>query len=61
MKFENVTVEIDQARWDVTITITTQTGEIKKFIASADSFFTEHNGIFFCSYEEYNQYWEDNK
>ena len=52
MKFEDVTVTIDKARWDVTITIEQFGMKPVVYIASADSALTERDGIWFDTPEE---------
>lgn len=46
-------VRITQSRWEVRISIVTTDGQIRTFVASADSALTNHDGIFFGTEEEY--------
>lgn len=56
MKFDNVkSVYIDKRRWDVRIYITDGDSVEHVLIASSDSFFTEHNGIWFGTEEEHEK------
>jgi len=56
MRFENVTVEISEGRWDIRIIITLPNGEVKTYIASADGSFTYSDGIWFGTQEEYEDW-----
>ena len=56
MRFENVTVEISEGRWDIRIIITLPNGEVKTYVASADGAFTYSDGIWFGTQEEYEDW-----
>lgn len=60
MRYKNVDVVIDETRWDVIIKIYKDGELIEELIASADSFFTEHDHIWFGSRKEYEEYIEKN-
>ena len=53
MKFENVTVEIDESRWNIRIHITHPDGRVEVYRASADGHYTSGSGIWFGTQEEY--------
>ncbi len=56
MKHENVTVEISKSRWDIRIFITLPDGEVKTYVASADRHYTDGDGIWFGTQEEYEEW-----
>ena len=51
-----VQIEIIKNRWNVTIKITASHEREFVYIASADSFFTGNDGIWFSDMQEYNDY-----
>jgi hypothetical protein len=54
IKFENVkSVSINKSRWNVSIVIVDKKGKEHRYYASADSFFTDHDNIWFGTDEEY--------
>ncbi len=54
MRFENCTIQIEKNRWDVRLTITDEDGTYV-LVASADSYFTWGDGIWFGSLAEYEE------
>lgn len=48
-------VSIEENRWDVTITVTDEGGLVHQFIASADSFYTMGDGIWFGTTQEHGE------
>ena len=55
--FENVKkVIFNESRWDVTIIIVDKDGKEHKFIASADSFYSEQDHIWFGTEADYEEY-----
>jgi len=56
VKFENVTVEIDESRWNIRIHITHPDGKKETYIASSDGHYTSGDGIYFGTQEEYESY-----
>lgn len=56
MKFENVTVEMSKSRWDVHIIITHPNGKKTIYVASADSHYTDRDGIWFGTQKEYEEW-----
>ncbi len=46
-------IEIDEDRWEIRIKIKTKLGDVREFVASADSFFTEGSGIWFGTRSEH--------
>lgn len=56
MKFENVTVEIDEHRWYIRISITHPDGKEEVYFASSDAHYTSGDGIWFGTQEEYESY-----
>jgi len=55
MKFENVTVEIDEHRWNIRIHITHPNGEKETYVASADGHYTSESGIWFGTQKEHDE------
>jgi hypothetical protein len=54
LRLKDAEIEILRSRWNVYIIIRKEGKELK-LVASADSYYTEHNGIWFSSYEEYDR------
>lgn len=48
-------VSIEENRWDVIITVTDESGSVHQFIASADSFYTMGDGIWFGTTQEHGE------
>lgn len=56
-KFENVKkVEIIESRWWIGIMITDSEDVEHDFVASADAYYTDRDGIWFGTRQEYNDY-----
>jgi len=49
-------LSITQSRWDIWITFVDADGKEHKYVASADSFYTDHDRIWFGTQEEYENY-----
>lgn len=49
-------VKIERRRWDVTIYLTMPNGKKEIYVASADSFFTESDGIWFNTKTEMDKF-----
>lgn len=56
ISFKNVDVEIATNRWDIRITIIEKDGKKSTWIASADSYYTEGDSIWFGSKKEYEDF-----
>ena len=52
MRYENVTVDIDQHRWYVNIDITKDDGTIDQWVAAGGE---EWSGVFWGTREDYNE------
>ena len=48
-------VSFEMWRWHVLITVEMQNGTVEKFVASADSAFTQSDGIWFGTAEDYDE------
>ena len=55
MKFENVTVEIVQNRWNIQIIITHPNGKVEKF--RADAGYLSGDAIWFGTEKEHDDWW----
>jgi len=60
IKYEGVDIEILELRWEVYIKIYKNGDLVDEFIVSADSFFTNHCGIWFGTRKAYDDYIELN-
>lgn len=48
-------IEIRKSRWQVDITITMPDGEVVELVASADSGYTNGDGIYFATREQFEK------
>lgn len=48
-------IEIRKTRWQLDITITLPDGSLVELVASADSFFTNRDGIYFETREQFEK------
>lgn len=58
LTYHNVDITISRGRWDIYITIKMPNGKTEEFVASADSFFTEQDEIWFGTKKEHQSYLE---
>lgn len=56
MRFDNCTVVITKSRWRVEIQITERDGTVHDFIAAADAYHAENDGIWFSTATEYEEF-----